>query len=497
MKHFILLALFLIPLSSYAITHSSTIPYPFFTEDSSSENQMMPLHKGEESFQLRLEMIKRAESTIEVEYYIYNMDLAGKIFTRELVKAADRGVKVRILVDKLITGVNFHLAHELAKHNIEVKYYNTNQVFKLGIINYRNHRKLLVVDGAEAITGGRNLGDDYFNIDHRYNFDDRDVYVKGPIVKAMKETFDAFYEHEISRFVKRSTRPVIRHTGRGGPEGIAQQRAWDKKLKTAVEFLQETDEELNMRAQFERIGNDQLAENKLFTCPVASFVSDTPGTKSRKSRGEYEDTYRNVRKTFLDKILPIDKALTISSPYFIPNERKEFIFETLLKRGVEVTLYSNSLRSTDAIIMSSGLYLHLTQYLKQGMKVFFHDGKWSQNDDELAVTSAKQGGWGTHSKTHVYETSDYSEVMIGTYNIDNRSDYYNTELAVYCKGNDDFTQNVKGDIMALASRGIKVEGLRNATDRNGQKINITGASPFRELKMKLFTLPTWLIEHLL
>jgi putative cardiolipin synthase len=458
---------------------------------------MMPLHKAEESFQLRLEMIKRAESSIEVEYYIYNMDVAGKIFTRELVKAADRGVKVRILVDKLITGINAHLAHELSQHNIEVKYYNTNQVIKLGIINYRNHRKLLVVDDAEAITGGRNMGDDYFNIDHRYNFDDRDVYVKGPIVRAMRDSFDAFYEHKISKTVRRSSRPLLRPDDRGVQDGLAAQRAWDKKLKNAEEFLKETDEENKLRAQFNRIGNEQLSENKLFTCPIASFVSDNPGTKSTKSRDEYEDTYRNVRKTFLDKILPIDKALTMSSPYFIPNERKEFIFDTLLKRGVEVTLYSNSLRSTDAIIMSSGLFLHLSEYLKQGMKVFFHDGKWSQNDAETAGDAVKQGVWGTHAKTHVYETSEYSEVMIGTYNIDNRSDYYNTELAVYCKGNDEFSQNVKGDIIALTAKGIKVEGLRSAVDREGRKINITGSSPVREFKMKLLTFPSWLIKHLL
>lgn len=495
MKHFILAALFLIPLSSYAINHSSSIPYPFYVEDTSSENQMMPLHKGEESFQIRLDLIKKAQTSIEVEYYIYNMDLAGKIFTRELVKAADRGVKVRILVDKLITGVSPFLGHELAKHNIEVKYYNTNVIFKLGLINYRNHRKLLVVDGQEAITGGRNLGDDYFNIDHRYNFDDRDVYIKGPLVKAMRDSFDAFWEHKISHKVKRSSRPVIRHDSRG-TDGAAQQRSWDKKVKAAVDFLVETDEEINMRSQFERIGGEQLAQNNLYTCPTATFVSDTPGSKSGHSREDYRENYRNVRKTFLDKILPIDKSLTISSPYFIPNDRNEFIFEDLLKRGVEMTLYSNSLRSTDAIIMSASLYLHLKNYLKKGMKVFFHDGKLSQ-DHELAESTAGRGGWGTHSKTHIYETTTYTEVMIGTYNIDNRSDYYNTELAVFCKGNEDFTQNVKGDVMALAEKGIKVESLTEAKDRDGRKINITGASPIRELKMKLFTLPSWLMGHLL
>ncbi|MES2526618.1 MAG: phospholipase D family protein [Bdellovibrionota bacterium] len=496
MKHLLFIALFLIPFTSMAINHSDSIPYPFYAQDTSGENQMMPLHKAEESFQLRLELIRKAQRSIEVEYYIYNLDLAGKIFTRELVKAADRGVKVRILVDKLITLLDPFVAHELEKHGIEVKYYNTNQLFKLHIINYRNHRKLLAVDGMEAITGGRNMGDDYFNLDHRYNFDDRDVYVKGPIVNVMRDSFTAYFENKVSKFVKRRTRPVITNSGRGGPDGVAQQRAWDKSVKKAQDFLLETDEELNARAAFERVGNEQLAQNNIYPCPVTTFVTDTPGAKQGNSKEEYRANYRNVRKTFLDKILPIDKALTISSPYFIPNDRNEFIFEDLLKRGIELTLYSNSLRSTDAIFMSASLYLHLKNYLRKGMKVFFHDGKWSQ-EGEAVTTEAPRGDWGTHSKTHIYETTTYSEVMIGTYNIDNRSDYYNTELAVFCKGNDDFAQNVKADVMALAEKGIKVESLTEARDRSGNKINITGADPVRELKMKIFTLPSWLVGHLL
>ncbi len=495
MKYLLFIALILMPLTSMAINHSDTIPYPFYVQDSSAENQMMPLHKAEESFQLRLDLIKKAQRSIEVEYYIYNMDLAGKIFTRELVKAADRGVKVRILVDKLITLLDPFLGHELAKHGIEVKYYNTNQLFKLHIINYRNHRKLLIVDGGEAITGGRNLADDYFNLDERYNFDDRDVYVKGPIVSVIRDSFNAFFEHKVSKFVKRRSRPQIVQDSRG-TTNASQQRAWDKSVKKAVDFLLETEEEVNARSAFERVGNEQLNQNTLYTCPTATFVSDTPGYKQGHTVEEYRENFRNVRKTFLDKILPIDKALTISSPYFIPNERNEFIFEDLLKRGIELTLYSNSLRSTDAILMSSSLYLHLKNYLRKGMKVFFHDGKWSQ-EGEAVTLDAPKANWGTHSKTHIYETTTYTEVMIGTYNIDNRSDYYNTELAVFCKGNDEFSQNVKGNVMALAEKGIKVESLTQAQDRNGQKINITGSTPFRELKMKLFTLPSWLMGNLL
>lgn len=496
MKTLLSTALLLFPLLAAAINHSDSIPYPFYSEDESGETQMMPLHYGEEALQLRLEMIRRAKRSIEVEYYIYYMDMSGKILNRELVKAAKRGVEVRILVDKFASGINSFVAHEFAQHGIEVKFYNTNVLLKLGKINYRNHRKLMVVDGEEAITGGRNIADEYFNLDHKYNYEDRDVYVKGPIVKPMLESFNEFFNHNISHSVKRPERPEVLIDENGELHGVPKQKSWIKKVKAAKEFFAETEEELSVRAVMEKVGNEQLAKNNLYSCPVATFVSDAPGSKSKKSVLDYKETARNVRKTFLDKILPIDKALTMSSPYFIPNDRNEYIFEQLLERKVEVNLYTNSLRSTDAIVVSAGLYLHLRGYLKKGMKVFFNDGNFSDRE-QPAMEHAKASRWGTHAKTHVYETSTYSEVMIGTYNIDNRSDYYNTEMAVFCKGNDDFTKNVKTDIMDLAKKGLEVESLSKARDRNGEQINITGASPIKQLKMKLLTFPSWLFSHLL
>jgi putative cardiolipin synthase len=496
MRKLITASLILFPLIASAINHSDSIPYPFYSEDTSGETQMMPLHRGEESLQIRLEMIRKAQKSIDVEYYIYYKDMAGKIFNRELVKAAQRGIKIRILLDKFSSGMDSFTAHELTRAGMEVKFYNTNFVLKLGAINYRNHRKIFIVDGEEAITGGRNLADDYFNLDHDYNYEDRDVFVKGPIVKSMKDSFDAFFNHEISHEMKRPERPTTTVDENGEYEGLAQQKNWIKKVKEAKEFFQETREELAIRAEIEKTGTAQLADNNMYPCPEATFVSDAPGKRGNLSVEDYQQSHRNVRKTFLDKILPIDKAITLSSPYFIPNERNEFIFEELLKKGVEFNLYSNSLRSTDALFMSASLYMKLPGFLKKGMKVYFNDGDYAHMDAS-AVGTAKSSKWGTHAKTHVYETSTYTEVMIGTYNVDNRSDYYNTELALFCKGNDDFSRDVKADIMKLASRGLRVEDLTHAYDRTGAKINITGASPIKRLKMKLLTIPSWLISHLL
>lgn len=496
MKKLIFLTLFVFPLLAGALSHSDGIEYPFYHEDHSGETQVMPLHFGEEAYQLRLELVRRAQKTIDVEYYIYNMDVAGKIFTHELIRAAERGVKVRILVDKLATELNPFVAHDLLEKGIELKFYNTNVFFKIGAINFRNHRKLLIVDGAEAITGGRNMADDYFNLAEKYNYEDRDVYVKGPIVEAMKDSFEAFYNHKIVHSQKRPSRPRLRSNGRGAPDGLAQQKSWDRAVKKSQEFLKETEEELIVRAAIEKAAAAQLANKNIYPCPVATFVTDSPGATESKTGKGYEDKYRHVRKTFLDKILPIDKSLIVSSPYFIPSKQTTETFEELLEKGVDVSLYTNSLRSTDVLLMSSGLYLRLRGWLKKGMHVLFNDAHFSERQTP-ALETAKTSHWGTHAKTHIYETSTYSEVMIGTYNLDNRSDYFNTELAFFCKGNDDYTQDVKADVLGLASKGLRVESLSHAIDRNGEKINITGSSGFKQLKMKLFTIPSWLMTHLL
>lgn len=495
MKWFLLLTLFLSTSTYAAIDYE--IPYPFFEQQQNEENFMMPLHHGEEAFQKRLDLIRSAEKSIDVEYYIYATDIIGKIFTRELVKAADRGVKVRILVDKLITELNSYYAKELAEHGIEVKYYNTSLLLKFSTVHYRNHRKLLIVDGKEAITGGRNMADEYFSLDDKYNFEDRDVLVKGPIVATIQDSFNAFYDHEISHTRKFPREPRVRGSGKDASHTRARLMAYKRATQKAKDFLKETDEEREAKAEIERLASLQLADKKFYQCPEVTFASDAPGANFEESMDEdYRNNFRYVRKAFLKKMLLVDKSVFISSPYFIANKRNASIYEALLDRHVDITLYTNSLRSTDAIFMSANLYLHLNGWLKKGMKMYLHDGHWNGNTRHVMEPS-KSKRWGTHAKTHIYESTDGTEVMIGTYNIDNRSDYYNTELAVFCKGNDEFTQNVKEDMVKLAENGITIESAKEAYDRNGKKVSVTGADSIRELKMKLITFPSWLFDFLL
>lgn len=467
-------------LSTFAGTYSETIPYPFYAEQA-SVNEITLLNRPEESLEARLDMIARAEKSIDVEYYIYDLDEAGKLMTLELIKAAKRGVKVRMLLDYFLAGKSFdkYLAREVAKYGMEVKYYNNASIIRISTVQFRNHRKLLSVDDKEAITGGRNIGNHYFNLSDDINYDDRDILLKGPIVQTLRESFDAYWNDDISALPAKIKKPKA------------------KNVAKALEFLTETPEINSIRNEIHEMAEKQAVYRMPHVCPMMTYSTDAPGAKflDRIKKG-YKDDFRFVRKTFMDKILPIDKHLTISSPYFIPNKRNRYLLESLLDKGVKVSFHTNSLASTDAIIMSANLYLRAKSWIKKGLELFLHDGK------SVEAIPGLEGGVesrirGTHAKTHIYETSEYTEIMVGTYNFDNRSDFYNSEMAIFCKGNDELSEELKADLNMRIRNGIRVNHDGKAQDRNGNKVHITGATKERILKMQLLTFPSRLIDFLL
>lgn len=495
MKNILLLLLILSSLSAFAGLQSASIPRPFYVEQVGNENDMFLLSMGEESLEARLDLISKATKTIEVEYYIFDADRVGKLMMLELIKAAKRGVKVRILLDKLMANsqVNAYFAREIMKSGIEIKYYNNASVIQISSVQFRNHRKLLVIDDFAAITGGRNIGDHYFNQAHDINYDDRDVLVTGPIVKSMRETFDIFYNDDISVNPKKPKEP--RNNSEDGKPSKKMKKYLDH-VKRAQDFVIETEEDIALRNEIKVFGTKQMEGKKAHTCPTATYASDAPGAKfgDRIKKG-YMDEFRFVRKAFADKVSVVDKRLIISSPYFIANRTYKKMLDSLLDRNVEIMFHTNSLASTDAVYMSANLYWYARSWIKKGLKLFLHDGMQVEEPGTITGTTPKV--WGTHAKTHIYETSDYTEVMIGSSNFDNRSDFYNTEIAVFCKGNDEFTNEVKADLFKRMKNGLKVNEHAKAVTRSGNPINITGATKEKIRKMLILAVPSKLIDFLL
>lgn len=476
---------------------SSVIPYPFYAEDKENTNRMMIIESGSMALQARIDLIRRAQKSIDVEYFIYNTDMAGKIITRELVEAAKRGVKVRILVDHSlpIFKLDEYYAQALARFGIEVKYYNTAPLIRISTVQFRNHRKILLIDDTEVITGGRNIGDEYFNLSTKFNFNDRDLHVTGPIVKVVKDSFEAFFNKKISK--RPAKLSFSDFTGEAESERLVRLKAHNTKLEKAERFLEETPEEIIARQKTKTISDSVMLNKRWHDCRHTTYSTDAPGANFfSRLNPNYDMKYRFLRKTLFDKISVIDKSIIISSPYMLHNRHSKKLLKDLRKKNVDVTIYTNSLASTDAIYVAANLYLDLFRWRRQGINIFLHDGNWSGVEEGLDEDIMK-AKWGTHDKTQIYDTSTYSELMVGTYNIDNRSNFYNTEMAMFCRGNDELVDEARHYILKQKTQGITINEDGTATDREGEKKSIYGTSRRGLLVMKLITLPSWLLKFLL
>lgn len=474
---------------------SDDIPHPYYSRMIGDEHEVMHLPDGMSSMTLRLEMIRRATKHIEVEYFIYSEDISSRIFTKELIAAAKRGVKVRILIDKSkpIFVFNKYYAKALADHGIEVRYYNNAPLIAISTVQFRNHRKLISVDDHEAITGGRNIGDEYFDMSPKFNFNDTDIYVRGPIVKVMRESFDAYFDHKITERPKLPM-PKIAEENQD-PEKLNEK--YNKRMAKVEEFLAPSEEEARALEIFSTLGKSRLEATKVHKCPEITFVTDAPGANFwQRLNPRFDRKFKFMRKTLFDKLSQVDKRVVISSPYLISNSHSSRMLYALLKRGVKVSAYTNSLASTDAVYVAANLYWEAFSWVRQGVDVHLHDGTYTDENPDLdeAVKKAK---WGTHSKVHVYESTDSSEVMIGTYNIDNRSNFYNSEMGVFCKGNDELSKEVTDNIFYLKHKGIQIHSNRTATDREGNEVSIWGSNKKDLALMKAIFLPAWLLKFLL
>lgn len=498
-----------ISLLSHGAWAEKTLVSPYFkvedAKESSVQNEMIVLNSGIASLQIRLDMIKRAQKSIEVEYFIYNQDQAGRILTHALIEAAKRGVKVRILVDKSLPvfALDAHIAKELREYDIDLRFYNDASIVELSTSQFRSHRKLFVVDDTEAITGGRNIGDDYFDLSEHFNFLDRDVYVNGSIVKTMRESFDKYFKNRITEYPKEPKKPSkssLRLYKGGRRAAIIRNyesdlKQFKKAQANAKAFLQETNKDLEIKEKIETISRPILNSKKRHQCPLTTFATDLPGANFKERlKINYGETYRVLRKVLGHKIEHVKKDLLISSPYFINNKITRELMYEILDRDINVSIYTNSLGSTDAVYVAANFYTDVFKWQAEGVTPYIHNGKWFPKHETISE-GVKTAKWGTHSKTQVY---DNDEVMIGTYNVDNRSNYYNSEMALFCKGNTELTREVVDSIKERTQAGYKIVDNHEAVDNKNLPTDVYG-NPTKMSKfiMNAIAIPSILLRDLL
>ncbi|MDE2306639.1 MAG: phospholipase D family protein [Gammaproteobacteria bacterium] len=370
------------------------------------------LASGEEAFDSLIALADRAQRTLDLQYYIIDDDESSRILLQHVRMAAERGVRVRILVDDLNTaGQDTRFMRLGEMPNIEVRVFNPFPGGRFALwsrflfsasdiprINHRMHDKLFVADNAIAITGGRNIGDEYFTRDRTYNFVDLDLIVAGPIVPQLSESFDRFwnsrYAYPISSVdapVPTEGEPRLNSAGTG-PEG--------------GDFLGRELDAGHLRLDWVR----------------ARVLADRPVKISGQTSPAEE---RTIAHNIAALIRSAHKDVLIISPYFVPGPRGVALMRSLVNRGVRIRILTNSLATTDAPIVHIGYAHYRVPLLRLGIDLRELRPKIGSARPRFHRFGHSTAG--LHAKAVVI---DDRTVFIGSLNMDARSAHTNTELGI-------------------------------------------------------------------
>ncbi|MBT7608885.1 MAG: phospholipase D family protein [Bacteriovoracaceae bacterium] len=468
-----------------------------FSAQSTEDHKLTILNGGLSSLQQRINLIEKAQKNIEVEYFIYHADETGRLLTHALIERAREGVKVRVLLDHFLIKdeIDPFIAHELIEAGVEVRFYNTVPIIRIFDFQYRNHRKLLSIDDKFAITGGRNIGNEYFDMSNDFNFIDRDIMVEGPIVKNMRKSFDAVWRSDPVKYVKRYKRPRkkdLRYRRSARSSGrlrnynsyLSDLKRWKDRARNAFQFMKVTNSDIEFKRKVFTLTLPQLEVAPFGICNNISFTSDAPGM-GRWARSE---PFRKLRQDVFSRMRKVEQKLIIDSPYFILEKTTAQIINDLLDRNVSIDLLTNSLHSTDAIYVSSVFNDRISPWIKRGLRPVVYSGNIMPGYETLSQ-DVHLSRWGTHSKGVVF---DEDSIMIGTFNFDPRSINYNTELAVFCDDNPDLASKMALNIQDRIDNGILLE-----TAADVKKYEFTNVGLLKRLGYYLVKIPAALFDYML
>lgn len=383
-----------------------------------SHTSFAPLADGNEALGARLRSIEAAEQTIDLQYFLMKPDLAGALVSQALLKAADRGVRVRYLIDDVFTTVSDDTLGYLDAHpNMEVRVFNPsarpgskflNFVTEFARVNRRMHNKIFTVDGASAIIGGRNIADEYFQIQTTSEFADFEMLLTGPAVADVQKAFDLYWNDGWSVPMSRLKEPPSQAE-------LAQARSeLDARLVPARDVY---DKAVN-DPYFARLS---AGEEAIFSGPTTVVVDRPVKVKTPVRGGE-----RVLAETLLRRMKNAKKDVILITPYFVPEDYGARLFENLAQRGVRVRIVTNSVGSTNHTYVHAGYRRHREPLLRAGVEIYELRSDAMQALGELPPDD--KTGLVMHSKAAVIDTN---EVFVGSMNLDPRSVKINSELGVF------------------------------------------------------------------
>lgn len=413
------------------------------------------LDKGEEALIARAWLADHAQKSIEVQYFIWSTDNIGILASEALLRAADRGVKVRVIVDDLLIDAPDKTLLALAKHpNIDIHIYNPQhsvgtpfhkRLLNIAVnfrgVNQRMHDKTFIVDGKLAITGGRNMAAEYFDYNQQYNFRDRDALLLGDVVKIMQASFDKFWTSPLSAPVEELYDGLGLMQKHVNVKDDEIQNIYSN-LHTYANAPENFAPEVHKAIDDTPHAFDRLATQIIWT--QVEFISDTPGKNSNKILlGGGGLTTQKLAQL----VESANEQIVIQSPYLVMSSAAKRLFKQAIKRGVKVRINTNSLASTDNMQAFSGYRNQRNQLIKMGIEIFEYkpDPQIKQQLLRQTINANKTlPVFAIHAKTMVV---DSKILYIGTFNFDPRSENLNTEVGVIVQ-NEVLAQAVQTSIEA-------------------------------------------------
>jgi putative cardiolipin synthase len=381
------------------------------------------LKSGLDAFVARAVLTHTAERSIDLQYYLYHDDLVGHLLMDQLVKAADRGVRVRLLVDDMdLAGKDLGAALLDSHPSMDVRIFNpfSRQTFRglqfltrFGRVTRRMHNKSFTVDNQVTVLGGRNIGDQYFEADPDLAFSDLDAMIIGPVVDEVSTAFDRYWNSDLAYpatvLYGKPTPPEAFEHGRKALTAFVAEHAGSPYMKA----LRNSDLAIRLRGK----------QEVTFNWGRAEVVYDQPEKLLHdRSRTEYH-LAPQLRSLFRDT----REELIIFSPYFVPGKAGTDALCRLSQRGVRVRILTNSLASNDVGIVHAGYARYRKDLLRGGVELYELDKQLTreQRRDPKGVSGSSKAS--LHAKSFVF---DRGKVFIGSLNFDPRSVVENTEIGV-------------------------------------------------------------------
>ncbi|WP_394200955.1 phospholipase D family protein [Shewanella waksmanii] len=382
----------------------------------SGKTGVFPLLSGVDAFVARLAVVKAAEHSIDLQYYIYRADDTGKLLLSYLLEAADRGVRVRILLDDLTTkGADDGLMLLASHPNIQVRLFNPSferyfrsisMITGFSRLNSRMHNKSLTVDNQITIVGGRNIGDEYFSNNSDVDFGDFDLLTIGSAVDQVSDQFDDYWNAPLAVEIS-----------------ALNQRRFDESELAAAELTHQQQRQILQQLPYvERMELSELLvairhDELQWSWGNAEVLYDPPN----KVLGQHSEQW--MMSELSRFFARAEREILLVSPYFVPTKQGVDAILATVEAGVKVTVVTNSLAATDVLAVHAGYQPYRKRLLEGGVALY------EVKVDPLKRPSAWQGSSRSslHAKTFII---DREAIFVGSFNFDPRSANINTELGL-------------------------------------------------------------------